>query len=137
MVLEVFGRLRLATPVGSYSETDQLPAASLTDHQVSYALTLPWTLSPSSLTSIALLQFASDALRLSFGEWQMRKLTSPMESSHVAEQLYIALEMQNQMACGDTPYPNPLTSSAEGMKLTIWYANHLCYLIAPIYHIAL
>ncbi|KIJ59724.1 hypothetical protein HYDPIDRAFT_32940 [Hydnomerulius pinastri MD-312] len=83
-----------------------------------YALTLPARLSPSSVTSMALLQQATSSLSLSIGEYStdtssLRGLCSQ------AKWLYDAINHQSSMPQGTEPFPRSNGKpSNQGMKIS-------------------
>ncbi|KIK91850.1 hypothetical protein PAXRUDRAFT_34763 [Paxillus rubicundulus Ve08.2h10] len=81
-----------------------------------YALMLPTRLSPSSITSMALLQQATSALALSLGE--CGENTSSLRSlCSQAKWLYDAIDYQSIVPQGMGPYPCP-NGSDKGMKIS-------------------
>jgi hypothetical protein len=95
--------------------------------QAVYALMLPTRFSPSSITSIALLQQATGTLALSLGECGDN--TSSLGSlCSQAKWLYEAINHQSSMPQGTEPFPRPNEkSSNEGMKISFRYFRLDCY----------
>ncbi|KAF9242027.1 P-loop containing nucleoside triphosphate hydrolase protein [Melanogaster broomeanus] len=83
-----------------------------------YALTLPARLSPSSITSMALLQQATSSLSLSVGEYG--EDTSSLRSiCSQAKWLYDAINHKSSMPEGTEPFPSlNEKSSEEGIKIS-------------------
>ncbi|KAH7889125.1 P-loop containing nucleoside triphosphate hydrolase protein [Phlebopus sp. FC_14] len=83
-----------------------------------YALTLPSRLSPSSITSMALLQQATNSLSLSIGEYSTD--TSSLKGlCSQAKWLYDAINHKSSMPQGTDPFPRPnKESSTAGMKIS-------------------
>lgn len=83
-----------------------------------YALTLPTRLSPSSITSIALLQQATSLLSLSVGDYST-DTSSLSEVCANAKWLYDAIDHRSSMPQGTEPYPPANTkTSNRGMKIS-------------------
>ncbi|KAL4068152.1 P-loop containing nucleoside triphosphate hydrolase protein [Scleroderma citrinum] len=83
-----------------------------------YALTLPTRLSPTSITSMALLQQATSLLSLSIGEYSTD--TSSLNGlCAYAKWLYDAIHHRSSMPQGTEPYPcTDKKSSEKGMKIS-------------------
>lgn len=84
-------------------------------HKALYALTLPWSLAPSSLATMALLQQTMESLHRSRAYMtgqSFAQIVSPVK------RLYEALELKGTMYYGDCIYPDPETSSRKGMKIS-------------------
>ncbi|KAF9220125.1 P-loop containing nucleoside triphosphate hydrolase protein [Gyrodon lividus] len=83
-----------------------------------YALTLPARLSPSSITSMALLQQATSALSSSIGEYS-HDTSSLRGLCSQAKWLYDAINHQSSMPQGTEPFPRPnRKSTKKGMKIS-------------------
>ncbi|KAH7904878.1 P-loop containing nucleoside triphosphate hydrolase protein [Hygrophoropsis aurantiaca] len=83
-----------------------------------YVLTLPSRLSPSSVTSMALLQQATTTLSRSIGRWGDDQ-SSVIERFSQAKWLYEAIAHESRMPMGTASYPeDAMKFSAEGMSIS-------------------
>lgn len=87
-------------------------------HQAIYLLAFPWILSPSSLTSIVLLQQAVFALRFSVAELLHESQRSFEKVFLLAKEFYDAIVVDSSMRQGAAGYPISLRSSDRGMKVS-------------------
>ncbi|EGN95774.1 hypothetical protein SERLA73DRAFT_113478 [Serpula lacrymans var. lacrymans S7.3] len=84
---------------------------------VAYVLTLPSHITPSALTSIALLHQATKALSLSVGELGI-DCTSLNQVFARAKWLYDGLEQNGGMLNGTADYPCAVKTSTRGMRIS-------------------
>ncbi|KAH7924743.1 P-loop containing nucleoside triphosphate hydrolase protein [Leucogyrophana mollusca] len=83
-----------------------------------YVLTLPSRISPSSVTSMALLQQATSTLSLSIGEYGIDP-SSVTELCSQAKWLYDAISHDSKMPKGDASYPEDAgKTSVQGMSIS-------------------